>query len=311
MAERGDSGGMNIGAINTGPGSMTVGTAIGQQNNHSRATPESAAGPRVPADRRADIGVIAVLSVEMRAVVHTLQRTGSYRTRQLHGGAQAHEAEFALHGARLRTVAMQALDPGPRSAVIAYHQLQKHYAPPIVLLVGVAGAIEAGIAIGDVVISDEVIYYDARREAADGVLRRGQGHRMAPVLRHRLNEFFRVHGEVLSDREGVPFRVHRGPVGSGDAVVTDRRSDIRQWLRRFNEKTLAVETEAGGVAQAFYEELAADTSHRGWLTIRGISDRADRHMGQEYHELAATHAADVLERLLPFLVLTGAAHVGS
>jgi adenosylhomocysteine nucleosidase len=289
----------NIGAINTGPGTMHVGSAIGQQNSpaydlsrHRRS--------------RADVGVIAILYQEMRAVVHVLARADSYRTRQLHGGAQAHEAEFPVPGGLLRTVAMQALDRGPRSAVMAYHRLRDHYAPPIVLLVGIAGATRAGLAVGDVVISDQVIYHDARRETADGVQRRGEGHPIAPVLRHRLNEYFRVHGEVVQDRTGVSFKVLRGPIGSGDVVVTDRDSDTRRWLHAFNEKVLAVETEAGGIAQAFYEEVDHDGALRGWLTIRGISDHADNQKGYAFHDLASTRAAEVLERFLPFLLLTDA-----
>jgi adenosylhomocysteine nucleosidase len=278
---------------------INAGEIIGRVTHHHPPRP-------APAGRRADIGVIAILSVEMRAVVEVFERAHSYQTRQLDSGAQAHEADVRIAGATLRTVAIQALDPGSRSAVVAYHQLRDHCAPPIVVLAGVAGAIRADVAIGDVVIADEVIYYDARRETAAGVRRRGQGHRMAAVLRHRLNEFFRVHGELLQDRDGVPYRVHRGPIGSGDAVVTDRDSDTRRWLGEVHENTLAVETEAGGIAQAFYEEVAYDDSRRGWLAIRGISDRADRDMGQDHHDLASAHAADVLERLLPFLLLTGA-----
>jgi adenosylhomocysteine nucleosidase len=305
MTERYHHGaGSIIGAQHTGSGDIEAGTINGLQiNNHPAPASSSGSGDRRPRGR-ADVGVIAVLSVEMRAVVDILQRVLSYRTRQLRGGVQAHEAELPVTGRTLRTVAIQALDPGPRSAVVAYHQLRDHYQPPIVLLVGVAGAIGDGIAIADVVISDEVIYYDGRRETAEGVIRRGQGHRMAAVLRHRLNDFFQVHGDMICDRNGVSFRVHRGPIGSGDAVVTDHESDIRRWLWQVHEKTLAVETEAGGIAQAFYEEVEHDSSRRGWLTIRGISDHADRDMGQEDHALAAMRAADALERLLPFLVLT-------
>lgn len=60
--------------------------------------------------------------------------------------------------------------------------------------------------------------------------------------------------------EGTPFRVHRGPIGSGDAVITDEHADIRQWLHTVHEKVLAVETEAAEVVQAFHEVLDRDTA---------------------------------------------------
>jgi len=200
-------------------------------------------------------------------------------------------------------VAMQTLDPGPRSAAMAYQRMKEEFAPQVILLVGIAGGIRPDLEVGDVVIADEVIYYDARREAGDGPHRRGQSQPMAPVLRHRVNEFFRRYGEsiALSRREEI--RMYRGPIGSGEAVITDALSDIIVFLRTFNEKTLAVETEAGGLGQAFYERIDTEGGVRGWLTIRGISDLADQRKGHDRHRYAADRAALVMDLLLPLLKL--------
>ncbi|WP_329109677.1 5'-methylthioadenosine/S-adenosylhomocysteine nucleosidase [Micromonospora sp. NBC_01699] len=307
-----DGGPRNVGAYNSGSGSITVGgSAIGSQRIYHPAEPPTrraaaGAGRDPDGDRRADIGILTVLEAEMVAVVEVLERMRDHRSYQMFGGAQVHEASVRTDGGSLRTVAMQTLGRGPQSAAVAYRDLRGLYRPPIVLLVGVAGGIRSTLDIGDVVISEEVIYYDARRETPTGAQRRGQAHQIAPVLLRRLNEFFvRQRGIVQLDPE-THFRVHRGPIGSGDAVITDADSDIRAYLERFNERTLAVETEAGGVAQAFYEEVDVDQTLRGWLTIRGISDLADRHKGHEHHDLAARHAAAVMERLLPYLWLTEA-----
>jgi len=54
------------------------------------------------------------------------------------------------------------------------------------------------------------------------------------------------------------------------------------------------------VGQAFYEEIGSEPAS-GWLTIRGISDLADRDKGHGLHQLAADHAAAVMDRLLPML----------
>lgn len=296
--------GANIGAYQAGSGQMVVGTAVGQQNNYSRPDPGRSSQHDSPKPR-ADVGVITVLPQEIRAVVRVFRRTRRYRAVQLYGGAQIHEAEFPVSGGALRAVASQALDRGPRSAVVAYQRLRKHYAPPIVLLVGIAGAIRPGVAVGDVVISDQVVYYDARRETDEGARRRGQSYPIASALGHRLNDFFQTCGNAWQHGSGPWFQVYQGPIGSGDAVVTDRGSDIRRWLSDFHEKVLAVETEAAGIAQAFYEEVRQDDALGGWLTIRGISDHADAAKGHSDHDLAADHAAVVLEKLLPFLLLTG------
>jgi adenosylhomocysteine nucleosidase len=155
-----------------------------------------------------------------------------------------------------------------------------------------------------VVISDQVIYYDARRETDDGPVRRGQDQATSAVLKHRLNDFELAYGNTIPLPAGGLVRFVRGPIGSGDAVVTDASSDIRGYLRAYNEKTLAVETEAAGVARAFYEEIGHHDELRGWLTIRGISDRADHAKGHGYHELASQNAAAVLAGLISFLEFT-------
>lgn len=291
----------NVGACAAQGGTVNVGhTAAGTVNY---VQPAGSAYRRPGPGRKADVGILTVLTEELTAVVDTLQRHRGYRSVQLSGGVQAHVADVPADGGDLHVAALQTLDRGPRSAVVAYHRLQNEFSPQVVLLVGIAGGIHPDLAIGDVVIADEVIYYDARREAEDGPHRRGQSHPMAPALRHRLNEFFRIHGEAVAVSPDESIRIRRGPIGSGDAVVTDSGSDIIDFLRRFNEKTLAVETEAGGVGQACYEEIDAERALHGWLTIRGISDLADRHKRHDHHRFAAGRAAVVMDRLLPLLRL--------
>ncbi|BCJ68137.1 5'-methylthioadenosine/S-adenosylhomocysteine nucleosidase [Polymorphospora rubra] len=287
--------GDNVGIGNFGSGNMTFNGPVTGQSFW-------AAPNRPAAASKVDVGVLTVLKEEMRAVVNVLRTQRDYRPRRLDAGPLAHEARLPVEAGHLRIAAIQTLDRGPRSAGLSYQTLIQEYAPPVVLLVGIAGGVGRDVRIGDVVLSDEVVYYDARREAADGVHRRGQSQTVAASLGHRLNEFFAATGDTVPASDGSTFRVHRGPIGSGDAVITDRDSEIRHWLHTYNEKVLAVETEAAGVAQAFHEEMRRDSTPRGWLTVRGISDAADAEKGHSYHELASQHAAAAMLRLLPYLL---------
>jgi adenosylhomocysteine nucleosidase len=288
----------NIGAIHHGQGDITInGPGVGNQTRVYAAPAPSRQGG-------VDVGVLTVLPVETRAVVDVFARSQRYTTVQVPGGPMAHHARFpAVGGGSVSAVLTQTLDRGPRSAAVAFARMRRHWAPPVVLLVGIAGGIGDDVRIGDVVIADQVIYYDARRESARGTHRRGQYQPAAAAMRHRLNEFLLEHpGTVRYGAEAL--RVHSGPIGSGDAVVTDEYSDIRRYLLEYNEKTLAVETEAAGLVQACYEEIGEDATLRGWLAVRGISDRADAAKGTAHHQAAAEHAAAVLVRLMPFLKLT-------
>jgi len=292
----------NYGVINTGDGVVVVtDSAVGFQSRVVHRT--APADPRSPGrSGKADVGVLTVLGVELRAVVDALAGSLDYREHEAPGALRFHRATTC----GVRVVLLQSLHLGQRSAMVAFAQMREHWAPPVVALVGVAGAVHHSVELGDVVVSDEVVYYDMRKETPDGALRRGQSLSAPPMIGRKLNAFFARHDDPLqvADRAGRVFQVRRGAIGSGEAVVSDPASDIRTYLGQFKHTLLAVETEAGGIAQAVYEGLGQGTS-TGWLTVRGISDRAD---GRDYahHDIASRHAADVLVRLLPFLTVEGA-----
>jgi adenosylhomocysteine nucleosidase len=256
--------------------------------------------------RRADVGVITVLSEETSALVAALRVTGRVSVRVHEDGSRCHEAEVNADGRRLRVVATQAADRGQRPAVLAFQRLQRYHSPAIVALVGIAAGVHRSVRLGDVVVAQDVIYYDHRKETASGTLRRGQTRPVPIMVRHAINHFFSSNGEPyrasFRDPDGVTRSgsVLPGLIASGEAVVADARSGIRRYIENFNDKTLAVETEAGGVAEAFHES-AADARTRGWLAIRGISDYADAEKNDDYHDIASWHAAAVLIQMLPYL----------
>jgi adenosylhomocysteine nucleosidase len=295
---------VNIGMVVNGPGQTNVtGPVVGKQVNHGDRgghPPEPAPTGRPGGQRRADIGVVTVLPEETQAVVAVLARAQGFRSGALDDGAQVHEADVPSGPGALRVVAMQALDPGPPSAALAYRTLRAGFGPPLVLLVGIAGGISPIVAIGDVVIADQVIAYDARRETSAGPHRRGEAYVIAPAVRHRVNEFRRQHGHLVRLPTMDTVRVALGPIGSGGAVITDSLSELRTYLSGYNEKTLAVETEAIGLARAAHEEDRRSAS-AGWLVIRGISDHADAAKGTRDHARAAANAAEVMALLLPLL----------
>lgn len=260
-----------------------------------------------PSSSGAEVGVLTVLPSEIRAVSAALRQMYDYRERPLRHGPLAREAWLPDRtGGRVRVAAVQILEPGTESAAVAYAGLVSEYDPAAVLLVGIAGGVSPRIGIGDVVISDEVIRYDPRKLVPGGVAHRGQARPVEAELRHRVNDFFAATPMVQHRTAGDTYGLHHGPIGSGNAVVADPGAEIRHWLCQVNEKVLAVETEAAGVAQAFHESVGRDHRTRGWLTIRGISDTADQAKNDDHHDLAARHAAEVMAMLVPFLRLGAA-----
>lgn len=251
-----------------------------------------------------DFGILTVVPVETSEVVNTLNR---HKAVQGRGGSHCTRSfyEGILPGANSRlfsVVCTQAIEQGNRSIMSAYDDLVLEHSPTVVALVGIGGSINIDASVGDVVIADQVVYYEKRKVRASGDSRRGISFRVEPWLEVHLNDFFVIKGEscsLPSHHSTKPFRVLRGPIGTGEAVVGYRDAAERKWLLDYNDKTLVLETEAAGLAQAFFESsLKRDTHTKGVLVIRGVSDRADRRKNDRYRARAAANAATALEALL-------------
>ncbi|MEO3858346.1 5'-methylthioadenosine/S-adenosylhomocysteine nucleosidase [Acrocarpospora sp. B8E8] len=288
----------NSGIVISGGTANISGSAVG-----TGATVQTSGGPRAEPERQADIGVITILPVEMGAVRDVLDLNLA-----MNGGTPFYEGTVHVRGTSTRVAALRAHSQGQRSAVMAFTRLTQHYAPEIVVISGIAGGVNPHIAIGDVAVSTEVVYYDLRKETAFETRRRTSEQSSPATITHAVNCFFTDYGDPAhfqtADARGVSrgHRVLHGPIGSGEAVIADADSEIVHHLRAVNDKILAVDMEAGGLAQAFHEREQSSPV-RGWAVVRGISDNADQRKNDGQQATAAWHAAVVLRSLIPYFRL--------
>jgi len=298
----------NSGVQNTGSGTINISrSAIGPNPTVFNAPDPEGHGRQTPRRDRpgSDIGVVTVLSEETSAVAYALGTAGHCR-KQIHDGARFYEATIDSGGIRAEVAATQALHVGSVPDSMAVDRLRRYYDPSVIVLVGIAGGINPAVSLGDAIVVREVIYYDSRKETPGRVFRRGYTRPIPASTLHAVNDFFSSNGEPCAvygrDPDDImrAYEILPGLIGSGEAVIADPDSDIRRYITAFNDKALAVETEAGGLAEAFYE--TAGSSGDGWFAIRGISDHADAAKDDTYHQIASWHAAAVLLRLVPFLV---------
>ena len=266
-------------------GQLAIGPRAKIINNSSR-----------PARRRKGIGVVTIKAAESRAVADVFGLTGR---RDDVTGQRFYLGEVDAEDGRVPLVAVRTLEQGQRSTMKTLENLRSAWNPAVLVIVGVGGAIYHKLRLGDVVIADRVFYYDLRREAADGTHHRGEGRPVPAAISHAMNAFFDDHGEVpdLPSPSGR-FEVMSGPIGSGDAVITDDQSQIRAYLRTVNEKVLAVDTESGALTQFCHE---CTPPQPDWLVVRGISDHANQEKTEEHQPQAARNAAITLQHLIPYL----------
>jgi adenosylhomocysteine nucleosidase len=248
-----------------------------------------------------DVGIITIVTEEMQAASEQFglaRRQGQTSARSFYVG------EIPAKGGVNRVVATQQVRQGNASVMSAWYALQQEFAPALMVLLGIAGGMHQDVGLCDVVFADQVIRYDKRKLSAQGVRPRGEAQLIEPWLAVHLNDFFVDRSEPavfsaakLSIRK--KFKTFRGPIGSGNAVVGFREARERGWLTGYNDKTLVLETEADGFAQAFYEDrLLYGAASAGYLVVRGVSDHADHKKDDRWRKPAALNAAGALQEFL-------------
>ncbi|MFF2061046.1 hypothetical protein ACFVWZ_04440 [Streptomyces sp. NPDC058200] len=296
----------NRGISNHGNNNSFSNNAIGERAHVSFATPGQERDTRSDEESHTwDIGVVTILSEELQAVRSEL----NLERHKEPSGLYFYRGNYAAPGTTIRVVATQSQSQGQRSTMAALDNLRRHYNPRLWALVGVGGGIHDEHArIGNVIVSTDIVYYENRKIQGGGEVRRRGEHRQAPApVVHAVNAYFadngtpaRIHGQIPS-YASEEFSVYPGVMGSGEAVIADRESEIRQYLTAYHEKVLAVDMEAGGLSQYWQENSIHRGENPGWVVVRGVSDNADQEKGHGYHELAARNAAHVLGQLVSYL----------
>ncbi|MFH9070454.1 hypothetical protein [Streptomyces alboflavus] len=303
----------NNGIISGGSGNrITVsGVAMGENTSvtgtpatgpDSRESTESAQAPPGPEPEAWDLGAVTVLSVETRALIDALSRRGTQRKTVTARRERFREFRWVDAGRPVRVAVTQSLHPGQLSAGSAVAALRAAYAPRFLALVGIAGAVHPDLHLGDVVVAQEIVHYEPRKVTPEGIRRRGRSHPVAAEVQHAVNDFFTEHDEPWRLPWAGEHRALRGLVGSGEAVLADTDAAERAYLRGYNEKVLAVETEGAGLAEAVYAGPAHDRAPEPWLLVRGMSDAAGPDKDDRHHAVAARNAAEVFCALLPHLL---------
>ncbi|MGW1974624.1 5'-methylthioadenosine/S-adenosylhomocysteine nucleosidase family protein [Streptomyces sp. NPDC001889] len=301
----------NRGIASQGDNNNFSSNAVGENAHVSVAAPSCDSTRPVEAEAAGeqatvwDVGVVTILSEELRSVVDELK----LERRKEPGGLYFYQGTHATPEGTVRIVATQSQSQGQRSAMAALENLRRHYEPRLWALVGVGGGLHAEHArIGNIIVSTDIVYYENRKINPRGDVRRRGEHRQAPApVVHAVNAFFTDHGTParingqLTTHTSEEFEVYPGVIGSGEAVIADRESEIRSYLTNYHEKVLAVDMEAGGLSQYWQENSIHGGINPGWIVIRGVSDNADEGKGHVYHELAARNAAYILRKLLPYL----------
>jgi nucleoside phosphorylase len=238
-----------------------------------------------------------------------------------------------------RMVAAVLDEMGLVPAAIATERLLAEFAVREVAMVGIAGALNDDVGLGDVVVASKVDSYQQAAKAvageADGVnfLLAGnvfQGPRFLLQVARNLRrmpesaELFNSWTSATAMRReqlGLPSHLVNdaadyvvAPIASGDVVGA--ASEFARWLRTKRDRTLtAIEMEAAGAAYAAYARIQGVPL----LVVRGISDYADERKAEldrvaspqgrgAWRRYATMNATDLLVRILTCATMMAITH---
>ena len=164
---------------------------------------------------------------------------------------------------------------GKVNAAICAQILADVYKVTAIINTGIAGSLNAGINIGDIVLSEDTLQHDMDAVAF------GYKHSVIPRMETSVfkgdGELIRIAKEVCVE-ELKDIQVFVGRVLSGDQFISDKKK--KDWLVQ-NFSGDCTEMEGAAIAHAAY------LNQIPFLIIRAISDKADDSADMDYSEFEA------------------------
>ena len=225
------------------------------------------------------IGLIGAMALEMEGLMAKVEQPVTKQVGMdtfVSGTLFGKEAVLAVCG------------PGKINAALCAQSMILNYHPEWVLNLGVAGAGDETVSIGDLVIAEAAVQHDCDTSPLGDPVGLVSKLNLVELpcdaaLRDQL---------VAAAKQLTVCKVHTGIIATGDQFI--HQGDVRSRIHeRFHAK--AVEMEGGAVAHACYV-LGVPCG-----VLRSISDCADGHSEMDYPtfaRLAAEHSQRVVELLL-------------
>lgn len=226
------------------------------------------------------IGIIGAMAQEVSILAGQLENAERYE----HAGFVFHTG--TRHG--LEIVILQS-GIGKVNAAVGTAILLERHQPDAIINTGSAGGFATDLAIGDVIISDELRHHDVDAVVFGYELGQVPGMPAAYPADKRLREIAR--GAIAALGE---VNVREGMIATGDAFMAD--PDRVAATRAQFPTMLAVEMEGAAIAQTCYLYDCP------FVVIRALSDipgSGDNHLSfEQFLDIAADHSSRMVDQML-------------
>jgi len=253
-----------------------------------------------------DFAIISGLTEEL-SVLNTLFREfriPAFREMSSNADVWYRTRITANKGRSYEVVASFQDDMGPLQAQALTQQVIEQWNPAYIILIGIAGTFSSDATYGDILVSQQVFYYDPGKATKGSIRYRPEGYPCSIVLIRQLNALaldvatmkriraaakasaaekallvkppanpkaakkFDAKGAKKALRGHSP-NVVFGTLASGSLVIDDRRK--QKTLLELHGKILGTEMEGAGMMFATFREEIPPAA----IVIKGVSDAAD------------------------------------
>jgi nucleoside phosphorylase len=172
-------------------------------------------------------------------------------------------------------IALAEIGTGNQAAAVITERAIAVFRPQAVLVVGIAGALHDDLELGSVVVATKVYGYHGGTDEIGGFQARPQAWDVDHALDQLAREVNRTGSWTRLRRgtNGQPPAVRFRPVAAGEVVLNSQLTPLADQLRTTYSDAAMIEMESAGTAKA------AQLNRVPFLTVRGISDKAD---GKKY-----------------------------
>jgi nucleoside phosphorylase len=229
--------------------------------------------------------ILTALPVEYKAVRKYLNNISE----KTHLGTVYEKGDFVSED-QLWEIAISEIGPGNTTAAREAERALEFFKPSVVMLVGIAGGIK-DVSLGDVVVATKVYGYESGKAANDFLPRPDLGKSSYNLIQRARAE---------SKRDGWLKRLNQtgsgplpkalvAPIAAGEKVISSKRSDTWNFIRKEYSDAVAVEMEGKG----FLDAVFAFPEVYG-LVVRGISDLISKKQqsdGNGWQDIASQSAS--------------------
>lgn len=229
------------------------------------------------------IGIIGAMDVEVEKLKADMQIA------RIVEKAQMEFCEGTLKG---KPAVVVKSGIGKVNAAVCTQILADLFGVDAVINTGIAGSLNAGINIGDVVISTDVLHHDM--DAVQFGYPLGQIPQME-VFSFRADEELAEKAKKVCEKVNPEIKVFRGRVVSGDQFIADK--SVKERIVE-NFQGYCTEMEGAAIAQASY------LNGIPFVIVRAISDKADDSATMDYpvfEKKAVEHSVRLIEGLMEVL----------